>query len=108
MTVGQRLKTLRLAKKLTQEDLASLLGIGRSNYGHIENNRVKLESEYAAILADKLDTTVDYIVRGEGEQEVDPDIRTLQRAAKKMTPEERKKAIKILGATFDDLFDDED
>lgn len=108
MTVGQRLKTLRLAKKLTQEDLASLLGIGRSNYGHIENNRVKLESEYAAILADKLDTTVDYIVRGEGEQEVDPDIRTLQRAAKKMTPEERKKAIKILGATFDDLFDEED
>lgn len=41
------------------------------------------------------------------EQEEDPDIRTLQRAAKKMTPEDRRRAIKILEATFDDLFDED-
>lgn len=108
MTLGERLRALRTAKKLTQEELANLLGIGRSNYGHIENNRVSLESDYATILADKLNTSVEYILTGEGDIEVDPDIRTLQRAAKKMTPEERKKAIKILEATFDDLFGDED
>lgn len=108
MTVGKRLRALRKKNGFTQDDLATLLGVGRSNYGHIENNRVSLESEYTTILADKLNTTVEYILTGEGEEEIDPDIRTLQRAAKRMTPEERKKAIKILGATFDDLFGEDD
>lgn len=37
----------------------------------------------------------------------DPDIRTIQRAANKMTADERKRAIKILEAAFDDLFDED-
>lgn len=49
----------------------------------------------------------DFIRLSEGAEEVDPDIRTLNRAAKDMTPEQRKKAIKILEATFDDLFDED-
>lgn len=108
MTVGQRVKQLRLKNGLTQLQVAEMLGMGRSNYGHIENDRVELESEYATILANKFNTTSDYILMGDEDETFDPDIRSLQRAAKKMSPEERKKAIKILNATFEDLFDDED
>ncbi|WP_018934470.1 helix-turn-helix domain-containing protein [Gracilibacillus lacisalsi] len=108
MTVGKRLKELRLKKGYTQQYVADVLGIGRSNLGHIENDRVSLESKHAQTLAELYDTSYDYIYTGEGEEHIDPDIRTLRRAAKDMTPEQRKKAIKILEATFEDLFDDED
>ncbi|MEK3886566.1 helix-turn-helix domain-containing protein [Bacillus sp. FSL K6-3431] len=108
MSIGQRVKKLRLKHNLTQLQMAEFLGIGRSNLGHIENDRVELESKYATKLAEKFNTSVEYILTGEGEAETDPDIRTLHRAAKDMTPEQRKKAIKILEATFEDLFDDED
>lgn len=70
-------------------------------------------------VADYFNVSIDYLLgRTEGEfhqdligkeeESNDPDIRTLQRAASKMTADERKKAIKILEAAFDDLFDDED
>jgi transcriptional regulator with XRE-family HTH domain len=108
MSVGKRLKELRLKKAYTQQYVADLLNIGRSNLGHIENDRVKLEADYAQILANLYKTSIEYIYTGDGEIDVDPDIRTLHRAAKDMTPEQRKKAIKILEATFEDLFDDED
>ncbi|MFB7301711.1 helix-turn-helix domain-containing protein [Heyndrickxia sporothermodurans] len=108
MTVGERLKKLRLKKGYTQQFIADRLGIGRSNLGHIENDRVQLEPNYAEILSNLYDTTIEYIYTGEGVESVDPDIRTLNRAAKNMTPEQRRKAIKILEATFEDLFDDED
>jgi transcriptional regulator with XRE-family HTH domain len=108
MSVGKRLKELRTKKRYTQEFVAEYLGMGRSNLGHIENDRVELEAKHADKLAELYHTTIQYIYKGEGQEHVDPDIRTLNRAAKQMTPEQRKKAIKILGATFEDLFDDED
>lgn len=108
MSVGTRLKKLRLNKGYTQQYVADELGIGRSNLGHIENDRVKLEPEYAQILSDLYNTSIEFIYTGDGEESIDPDIRTLNRAAKEMTPEQRKKAIKILEATFEDLFDDKD
>lgn len=108
MSVGKRLKNLRIQKGFTQQYVADALGIGRSNFGHIENDRVRLEADYAQILADLYDTSIEFIYTGEGEKIIDPDIRILHRAAKDMTPEQRKKAIRILEATFEDLFDDED
>jgi transcriptional regulator with XRE-family HTH domain len=106
MSVGDRLKKLRSKKGYTQQYVADVLNIGRSNLGHIENDRVKLEADYAKILANLYSTSIEYIYTGDGEEDVDPDIRTLHRAAKDMTPEQRRKAIKILEATFEDLFDD--
>ncbi|MCY8913167.1 helix-turn-helix domain-containing protein [Bacillus atrophaeus] len=107
MSVGSRLKKLRKQKGYTQQFVADALGIGRSNLGHIENDRVQLEPDYAKILAKLYHTTIEFIYTGEGEEYVDPTIRTLNRAARDMTPEQRKKAIRILEATFEDLFDDE-
>jgi len=108
MSTGKRLRDLRKKKGYTQDFVAGVLGIGRSNLGHIEHDRVSLESKHAEKLADLYDTTMEYIYTGEGEELVDPDIRTLNRAAKDMSPEQRKRAIRILEATFEDLFDDED
>lgn len=89
------------ALKITSERLEQLAAI---------DNEEQLMEELA-ILTKETQNPDYYKVsqyEDEIEVEVDPDIRTLNRAAKDMSPEQRKKAIRILEATFEDLFDDED
>lgn len=62
MTLGERIKELRKAAHLTQKDIADQLGMGSSNFGHIENNRVTPSSSDLDIIADILNTSVDYLL----------------------------------------------
>ncbi|EHQ63628.1 XRE family transcriptional regulator [Paenibacillus dendritiformis C454] len=62
MSLGGRIRTLRLQKNLTQTDIAKRLGMGRSNFGHIENNRVTPSSDVIDKIADILGTTTDYLL----------------------------------------------
>lgn len=62
VTTGSRIREIRKKKKLTQEDIANKLGMGRSNFGHIENDRVIPSSSDLKIIADLLDTTSDYLL----------------------------------------------
>lgn len=84
------------ALKMTSEKLEQLAAI---------DNEKQLMEELITLT--KETQNPDYHENSHLEEEVneDPDIRTLNRVAKDMTPEQRKKAIKILEATFEDLFD---
>ena len=62
MSLGRRIRELRIKKKLTQQYIADKLGMGRSNFGHIENDRVKPSSEDLQIIADILETSTDYLL----------------------------------------------
>ncbi|WP_409176636.1 helix-turn-helix domain-containing protein [Brevibacillus fortis] len=62
MSLGSRIKFLRKSHKLTQQDIATKLEMGRSNFGHIENDRVVPTSGDLQKIADILDTTTDYLL----------------------------------------------
>lgn len=62
MSLGSRIKQLRTERGLTQQDIAAKLEMGRSNFGHIENDRVTPTSEDLQKLADILQTTTDYLL----------------------------------------------
>ncbi|WP_138755119.1 helix-turn-helix domain-containing protein [Paenibacillus sinopodophylli] len=62
MSLGARIKQLRTERGLTQQDVATQLEMGRSNLGHIENDRVTPTSEDLQKLADILHTTTDYLL----------------------------------------------
>lgn len=62
MSLGTRIKQLRTERGLTQQDIASQLEMGRSNFGHIENDRVTPTSEDLQKIADILNTTTDYLL----------------------------------------------
>ncbi|CAM4336560.1 helix-turn-helix domain-containing protein [Paenibacillus alkaliterrae] len=62
MSLGTRIKHLRIERGLTQLDIASQLDMGRSNLGHIENDRVTPTSEDLQKMADILNTTTDYLL----------------------------------------------
>ncbi|WP_341279362.1 helix-turn-helix domain-containing protein [Paenibacillus sp. FSL H8-0537] len=62
MAMGARIKQLRTQRGLTQQEIAEQLGMGRSNFGHIENDRVVPTSEDLQKIADILHTTADYLL----------------------------------------------
>lgn len=59
---GERIKSLRLQKNMSQSDLAAKLRIGRSNMGHIENGRVEPTKESIVQLSEIFDVTTDYLL----------------------------------------------
>lgn len=83
--------------KITSEELEGLSKINDEEYLMGELIRLTTKERNRDLLGDPGDKSTDE----------DPDIRTLQRAATKMSPEDRKKAIRILEATFDDLFEED-
>ncbi|MBM4762747.1 helix-turn-helix transcriptional regulator [Bacillus sp. B15-48] len=66
MSFQNRLKKLRLDKKLTQQDVADKLGITRQAYGYYENEKSKREPDHATTqkLAEMFEVTTDYLLKG--------------------------------------------
>lgn len=90
MSIGTRIKDLRTKQELTQQDIATRLGMGRSNFGHIENDRVVPTSADLQKIADILNTTTDYLLGREQAPESIPDWATYKdkRDFKKMLEED--------------------
>jgi transcriptional regulator with XRE-family HTH domain len=65
MSLGSRIKSLRKQAKLTQKDIADKLGMGNSNFGHIENDRVTPTSTDLEKIADILGTNANYLLKGD-------------------------------------------
>lgn len=59
---SERIKSLRLEKNMSQNELATKLGIGRSNMGHIENGRVEPTKETLVHLSDIFSVSTDYLL----------------------------------------------
>lgn len=63
-TIGSRIKKLRNEKKLTQKELAKILGVSDVAVVHWEKDVNVPKLEYLNILAPALDTTIDYVMYG--------------------------------------------
>ena len=59
MEIGKKLKTLRLAEKLTQQQLADKLQISRVNYTRYERDQVRPDYETLVKIADFYDISLD-------------------------------------------------
>ncbi|WP_042170646.1 helix-turn-helix domain-containing protein [Paenibacillus gorillae] len=90
MSLGARIKELRTKNELTQQDIAARIGMGRSNFGHIENDRVVPTSGDLQRIADILNTTTDYLLGRESAAESIPEWATYKdkRDFKKMLEED--------------------
>lgn len=59
---GIRLRQLRLQKKLTCENLAEILGTGKSTVSKWENNLLEPDNEMIKIISDFFDVSTDYLL----------------------------------------------
>ncbi|WP_406944521.1 helix-turn-helix domain-containing protein [Halobacillus sp. SY10] len=60
--VSERLKMLRKENKMSQRDVAKLLGISESGYGYYEQGRNEPSIGMIKMLADRYDVTTDYLL----------------------------------------------
>ena len=65
MTIGKRIKKLRLENNMSAKDLAFIVGIAKETLSHWETDRHEPSRFYIPILAKALNTTPDYIAYGE-------------------------------------------
>ena len=63
--IGEKLRTIRLSKNLTQEYIDKAVDINTSHISNIENNRVKVSLSTLVQICNALDTTVDYVLSEE-------------------------------------------
>ena len=70
-SIGNRISFLRQREGLTQQELADLLNTRRENVSYWENGTRDIKSETIVLLAEKLNTTCDYLLRGVESENVD-------------------------------------
>ena len=104
------LKLLR-ESGLRASDVSKATGIPPSTFTDWKTGRSRPKQEKLEKLAEFFNVSVDYLLgRNESEEKEkkeDDDIAMLSRVGSKLSPEQRKKAISVLKAMFDELEWDE-
>ena len=104
MNIVDRIKQLCKSRGITVSRLEEDLSFGKNSlyrWKTLNPSADKLQK-----VADYFNVSTDYLLGRQVDEESDPEIRIIQRAAKDMTPEQRKKAIKLWKVAFDELFGD--
>lgn len=65
MQYGEKLRTIRELRGLSQENVATMLGIAQNTYSKIETNQTKLTTDMMKKLADILDVSPMDIISGQ-------------------------------------------
>lgn len=104
MTVGERIKELRLQKRLTQTELGKLVGLTYIQIGRYETNKSNPSADVLNKLASALDTTTDFLMKGTEDEAVaaqltDKELLKQFKQVEQLSPED-KNLIK----TFIDAF----
>lgn len=108
---GKRVQNLRTNAGLSMEQLAAKLKISKSRVNMWENGGIIPRRDMLVNLAELFGVSTDFLL-GSGQEgkepEADKEVQIIQRGLKDMNAEQHKKALKILAAAFDDIFDDDE
>lgn len=113
MKIGITLKKLRRDANLTQKTLADKCNMSRGYLADLEADRYNPSIDTLKTIADALGVSVNIFFNNETssksiKQNKDNDILRIERARNKMSPKDKEKMMKILEASFEDYFDDEE
>ena len=97
ITLGERIQELRKKAGITQNDLAKKIGISHTQMARYEIKGVQPPADVLHRLADLFGTSIDYLVRGDREQQATESLKDSELIAdfKKMAqlPEDDRKTI---------------
>jgi transcriptional regulator with XRE-family HTH domain len=104
MTVGERIKDLRGQKKLTQTELAKLVGLSYIQVGRYETNKSNPSADVLQRVASALDTTTDYLMKGTEDEAVAAQLTDKELLKQFKQVEQLNQEDKHLIKTFIDAF----
>lgn len=68
--IGERLRYLRMANRLTQREVADILKIHRTTYAYYETGRSNPDLETLSVLSRIFGVSIDFLVNGTAEKNV--------------------------------------
>ncbi|OPA73240.1 transcriptional regulator [Paenibacillus selenitireducens] len=96
MTMGERLKQLRLQRNISQEEVARTIGITRSAYSHYEINNRQPVYETLLKLSTFFEVSLDYIVGGDAFASTSQDTQEIMNMLNTMDHTKRKNTINLM------------
>ncbi len=69
--LGDRIREIRLAKKISQVELAKILGVTKQSVSNWENENIQPSIEMLSKIADALSVTTDYLLSREEKRYLD-------------------------------------
>lgn len=108
ITLGKYIGQKRQEIGLSQRQLAIDTNVSNSTISRIENDDgISPDNSTLKAIATRLNIDYNYLLALNKSIDDEPEIRVIQRAAKKMSDEDKKKMLDILRKNFDDMFNDE-
>lgn len=96
---------LRKIKKISQAELGKIIGVAQNTLSNWENGNREIDNESLIKLADYFDVSTDYIL-GRTDEDLSDELIILNRNAKKLSPENRKKLLDMAKVMFKEDFND--
>lgn len=94
--LGKRIRELRRERGLTQDALAEIIGCNTSHISNIENNYTKASLNVLLALANTLDTTIDYLLSDQYNNNSSALDQAILRALERCDEEKKRKVLKII------------
>ena len=109
MTLGKYIEQKRVELGLSQRQLGLDTKVSHSTISRIENDDgISPDNATLKAIATRLNLDYNLLLALNKSIDDEPEIRVIQRAAKKMSVEQKKKMLNLLKVSFDDLFNEED
>ena len=111
---GEKIKELRKARGMNQDQLAELASLNRVTIAKYESGRVEPGAQSLARIADALEVSADTLLGRSDEMPPPPahphteEACIVSGAMDRMPPEDREKALNVLKTIYADYFDKEE
>ena len=107
-TLSTRIGSLRKEQHLTQMDLASKIGISKSQYIRYETKNIQPPADILNKLADTLNTTVDFLINGNKQDKAKATLKNIEvlnsfKEIDALPEEEQNVIIKVVHALIRDF-----
>lgn len=94
--LGRNIKSIRISKGLTQDNLAELVSCNTSHISNIENNHTKVSLNVLLAIANVLNTSIDYLLSDQYENSSLALDNEILRVLANCDNEKKEKILKII------------
>ncbi|TVX92970.1 helix-turn-helix domain-containing protein [Paenibacillus agilis] len=98
MTIGERLRRLRISRKLSQEEVARYIGVTRSAYSHYEINSRQPVYDTVRKLSNLFDVSIDYLINSDLQDHEPQETKRLLQLWQAMDEQSREQTLHMMHA----------